>query len=459
MSFRQAIVRHCLYPVALWRSGELAQLQYMREYHRTQFHSPEQLRDLQFLRLRSLLEHAYRNCPFYRARFRQLGLHPDDVRCLEDLRHLPTLEKTEVQQVGDQLVADDQPRDQLVPNQTGGSTGTPVAFFLSRDRLLARTAATLRHNRWAGWELGDRVAVLWGAARDRPRRSRFSWLRERLIDPQLFLDAGHLTEQRLLDFHRRLQRFRPRILLAYARSAVLLAQFLRARGLAPVRLRSVVTSAEVLTAEERALIEGVFACPVFNRYGSREFSVIASECPAHDGLHVMAEGLYLEIVNGDRPARPGEPGAVLVTDLLNHAMPLIRYRIGDVASWLPGACACGRGLPRLREVAGRVTDFLIGGDGRAVSGAFLTIAVVARRASLGQVQVVQERAGAVTYRVKPGPGFSPQEDLQYLVSTTREHLGETTQVGWELVDDLPAQPSGKYQFSRSQVVPAFLRPG
>lgn len=163
------------------------------------------------------------------------------------------------------------------------------------------------------------------------------------------------------------------------------------------------TSAEVLEPADRQLIEEVFGCPVFNRYGCREVGVIASECPAHQGLHIAAEGLLVEIVQGNDPVRPGESGAILVTDLLNLGMPLIRYRIGDMGTWEEGQCPCGRGLPRLREVSGRVTDFLVGADGRLVSGVYLATYVVARRTSLGQVQILQEEPGRVRYRIKPGP--------------------------------------------------------
>jgi phenylacetate-CoA ligase len=183
---------------------------------------------------------------------------------------------------------------------------------------------------------------------------------------------------------------------------------------------------------------------------------VASECDAHQGLHVMAEGLYLEIETPQGPAAPGELGAILVTDLLNHAMPLVRYRIGDVGSWAAGDCPCGRGLPRLENVAGRVTDFLVGCDGRLVSGVFLATYVVAQRPSLGQVQIHQDRAAAVTYRVKPGRNYRPADDTNYLRCATRQYLGDRAEVEIEVVDDLPAESSGKFLFSRSSVSPSFL---
>jgi phenylacetate-CoA ligase len=456
MDLRQRLARHVCYPLSLWRSGDLAQLRHLREFERTQHLPADELRALQLKRLRRLLDHAYQQCPFYRRRFDRAGLVPDDVRTLNDLAALPPLTKRDLQRRRDDLVARDWPKADLFLNQTGGSTGTPVSFYLSRDRLNSRVAATWRHNRWAGWDVGHRAALLWGAPRDAPSGGWRAWLRNALLDRQLFLDTGHVTEACLAEYHQSLLRFRPRVILAYARSAVLLARYLRARGLQPHRPHAVVTSAEVLTDDERALVEQVFGCPVFNRYGSRETSVLASECEAHDGLHVMAEGLHVEVVRGDRPAAPGEAGAILVTDLLNYPMPLIRYRIGDAGSWAEGACRCGRALPRLRAVEGRVTDFLVGADGRLVSGAFLTIALVAKRVSLGQVQIEQTAAGQVLYRIRRGPGFNQLEDLEYLDEATRRYLGDGTRVDYEFVDEIATEPSGKYMFSRSSVVPEFL---
>jgi phenylacetate-CoA ligase len=442
--------------LSLWRAGELAQLRYLREFERTQFLTAEEVRQLQWQRLRTLLEHAYDQCPFYRQRFDRTDLTPGDLRGLEDLRALPILEKRDIQEQGEDMVARDWPRDDLIPNQTGGSTGAPMSFHLSKARKCSRAAATLRHNRWAGWRVGDRAAVIWGAPRDRPDTSWRARLRGTLLREPLWLDTANITEANMVAFHAALSAWRPRIIQAYARAAVLFAKYLQARGLTPHRPHALVTSAEVLEADERRLLEDVFGCPVFNRYGCREVSVVASECPAHGGLHIMAEGLYIEIETPHGPAAPGEMGSILVTDLLNHAMPLVRYRIGDLGAWAAGTCPCGRGLPRLERVAGRVTDFLVGCDGRLVSGVYLATYVVAQRPSLGQVQILQHKAGAVTYRIKPGRDFRPERDLDYLRTTTRQYLGEEAVIDSEVVLELPAEPSGKFLFSRSTVAPGFL---
>jgi phenylacetate-CoA ligase len=458
MDLRQRLTRHLFYPLALWRRGRLAELSYLREFERTQFLPPEQLRRLQLDRLRTLVAHAYHACPFYRERFDRAGLTPGDVRQLEDLRALPPLERREIQEHRDRMLARDWPAADLIPNQSGGSTGSPVQFFLNRDRLSSRHAATFRHNRWAGWDVGHKAALLWSAASDTPPTGWRARLNRALVDRQLFLHAGNVAEEKMAAFHEEVTRFRPRVLLAYTSVAVRFARYLKARGLTPYRPHALICSAEVLTEEHRRLLEETFGCPVFNRYGSRELSIIASECERRDGLHVMAEGLYVEVVRGGEHARPGEPGAILVTDLLNFAMPLIRYRIGDVGVWAEGACACGRGLPRLASVSGRVSDFVVGADGRAVSGIWLLHTMVAFRTSLGELHIRQERAGHVHYLVKPGPGFDPTRDFEYVVRESRQHLGEGIAVDWELVDELPVAASGKFLFCRSTVTPDFLRP-
>ncbi len=444
MSLHATLVRRVLHPLVAWRRGEEAQLRYERELDRTQWLSEDELAALQRRRLAALLKHARERCPFYR----------DRIGSLDDIRQTPILEKSDIQARGPEMVAEGWAG--LIDNQTGGSTGRPLQLKMDRERKCSRSAATWRHNGWAGYRPGDRAAVLWGAPQDRPPPTLKSRMRDWLMREPLWLDTGRITERSLSEFHAALVKQRPRIVLAYARSAVLFARWLERHGLRPPTPEAVITTAEVLEDEGRALIERVFGCRVFNRYGCREVSVIASECPAHAGMHVMAEGLLVEIETPTGPARPGEVGSVLITDLLNYAMPLIRYRVGDMAAWADGDCPCGRRLPRIERLAGRVTDFLVGAEGQMVSGAALTINLVAKRPSLGQVQIRQSRAGEVVFRVVPGRGFDAEADAAFLREAIRVYLGPSATAALEVVAEIPAAPSGKYLFSVSTVAAPFL---
>jgi phenylacetate-CoA ligase len=452
MSIYQQIVRNVLYPLDRWRSGDGAELRYLREFERTQFLPAEELQELRRSRLVRMVAHAYEQCPFYRRRFESVGFLPKDLKSLRDFSALPILEKRQIQRHRDEMVAANWPREDLVRNQTGGSTGTPISFFLSRDRLWSRAAATRRHNRWAGWEIGDKAAYIWGAVPDLPQNTLKARLRNVLIDRELYLDTAHVTESKMNAFHTALKQFRPKIIQAYAKSLALFATYLESQDLQPYQPQAIVTSAEVLEPMDRGMIERVFGCPIFNRYGCREFSVIGSECSEHDGLHVMDEGVYVEVVRGNHATQPGELGAVLVTDLLNFAMPMIRYRIGDMAVRDDSECPCGRSLSRLQSVQGRTTDFIVGGDGRLVSGVFLATYVAAKRPTLGQLQLWQDTPGKVLYKIATGRGrVVSHADQQFLAQETKRFVGADTQVEYEVVDELKAEPSGKFRFCVSKL--------
>jgi phenylacetate-CoA ligase len=456
MSMMDTLVSRVLLPLDFWRTGDQQKMSYLREFERSQYWPDETLKSVQLGRLQLLIDHAWRNCPAYRARFEAAGFNPADLKSLDDLKSLPFLEKEDIQRNRDGLLASNWPKGDLLTNWTGGSTGVPVPLFVSKSRHRSRWAATMRHNRWAGWDIGDKFGAIWGARQDIARVGLASRLRAGLLERVVALDTGCVTEEQMRAFNERLKHTRPRVILAYAQGASLFARYLRANGQTAYQPQAMVTSAEVLDGPSRRLIEEVFGCPVFNRYGCREVSVIASECEAHSGMHVMAEGLLIEIVRGGNQAQPGELGEVVVTDLLNLAMPLIRYRIKDTAAWDEGSCACGRTLPRLRNVAGRTADFVVGSDGRLVSGTFLATYVVGVRPSLGQVQIVQEKQGAVHYKIKRGASFDESRDVEYLRSASTRYLGPDIRVTIELVDDIPHLSSGKFAFCRSTVVPDFL---
>jgi phenylacetate-CoA ligase len=450
MNFRRLLARHVFYPAILWQCGEIGELHYLREFERTQFLPHTRIKLIATELLQQLIHHAFTNCRFYRQRFERAGIAPGDIRQLHDLQAIPPLEKADIQNHRDDMVAANWPRTDLISNQTGGSTGAPISFFLSKDRVLSRKAATRRHDEWAGLGIGDRIAEIWGAPPVQSTKVR-SWLRGRLLEPCLCLDTSNLSMARFDRFSERLKSFRPKVIVAYARSLALFARYLDHHNVSAYRPESIITSAELLTDDDRHLIESVFGCPVFNRYGCREVSVIASECSRHEGLHIMAEGLHVEVVRNGRGVATGQMGDILVTDLRNLAMPLIRYKIGDLAILDETPCPCGRGLPRLKNIAGRSTDFLVGADGRLVSGVFLATYVIAQRPALGQVQILQDESRKVHYRVCNGSHLClSEEDRTFLKATTKQYLGDDVAVDVELTRELPQTASGKLLYCQSR---------
>jgi len=444
------LARKALYPALVGLKRE-THLCHLREMERTQYLPKDKLETLQFERLRRLIDHAAAHCPFYAKRFAEHGVGPSSLKEPGDILKFPVLRKRDIQSNGDDMLASNVPRSHLVENRTGGSTGKPLHFYVDLERMETRKAATIRHNRWAGYDIADKAGIIWGSTRDLAAVfERKLPLRSAVFERSLVLDASCLSEQSMVDFARRLARYRPRVILAYAHSAYLFASVMEARSLRTISPHSVITTAEMLYPHQREKIERTFGCRVFDRYGSRETSVIASECDSHSGLHVNAECLLLETLDGGKPAGPGEPGEVVITDLLNFGMPFIRYAIEDWATLSADACPCGRTLPLLSGLEGRTTDFIRTPEGRYVSGAALTIKLIAEIPGIAQAQLVQDSLDSVRLRIVKDPPFTKEsEDL--LLRKARELMGATIRISTEFCEDIPSEPSGKFRFSISKV--------
>jgi len=458
MSIYKSFVKHILKPLDLWQSGDYAEITYWKEFEKTQYLQRDELNALVWQRLRNSLERAYRNIPYYKASFDRAGIVPSDIKTGEDMLHVPMLSKQELQTNLDELVNPNYPAKLLIRDKTGGSTGTPVQYFYDRKRHLSRHGGAMRHDRWAGHEDGQRFACLWGAARDLPMPGWKQKLRSMIYPKTLILNTINMTSEIMLDFNRQLKKYHPPVILAYANALALFARFLKNSGETAYHPKGIITSAEVLRPEDRIVIEEVMCAPVFNRLGCREFSVIASECEKHNGMHIMAEGLYIEIVKDGRHCADGERGEIIVTDMLNEAGPLIRYRLGDTASWMDGTCSCGRSLPRIDQLEGRVTDFIVGMDNQLCSGAALTVLIISTMPSLGQIQIIQEEWGKILYRVGCGKdGTLSKSDFDLLREKTELYLGKGIGIDYEFVDNIPHEASGKYIFSKSKIAEEMMK--
>jgi phenylacetate-CoA ligase len=442
--------RHVVYPLYFWQRGiELGDKEARLE--KSQWLSPKDVEALQWERLKRLLDHAWEHVPFYRRAWSELGITPAQVQGPEDFRRLPLLGKEAIREHASDLVAGNADRARLKADSTGGSTGEKVEFLEDPVELGWRWAATLRADRWAGLELGTRYAQVWGAAMDAPGYGGLGNRLMELATRRLFLSSADLSEARMEEFARRLAGFRPRVIVGYPSALNHFASFCLHRGLG-LRVPSAICSGELLQGRQRETIAQAFGCQVFNRYGSREFAVMAMECPAHLGLHIFSDRFYVEVLRGGRPAAPGELGEVVVTDLHKYGMPLIRYRIGDAAVIASGPCECGRGLPLLERLEGRVFDVIALPGGRFVGGTFWTL--LARSVpGVRKFQVVQEGPESLELRLVAEGELDP-ETLEELGRKVKAACGEV-RLEIKLVEAIPDLPSGKQRLVVSKVPAKF----
>jgi len=406
----------------------------------SQWWSRDQIRELQWSKLKALVAHAYADVPFYRRTWSEIGFHPDDLTP-DSFRQLPLLKKQTIKLRADDLVCRELLRNARF-NSTGGSTGEPIQFYQDRGFPSIFYAAAFRHNRWSGWRPGDPVLRLWGNPSDLGGavRQRIS----RIISGGTTINAFKLSEESFERARHFLETTKPTLLTGYSSAVVAFAEYLGESGRTiEHNLRGIITSAEVLTPEMRRKIQQVFKVRVYDRYGCREVGLIASQCE-YGSLHVNDENLLVEYEE-----TTGGLTEIIVTDLNNRVMPFIRYKIGDVGRSSIRNCGCGRGLTVMGEVSGRTTELLLNADGGIISGPALTLVFKDLR-EVRQVQLFQPRAGELIVRLVRDGGYS--HDTEGLIlGRLLEIFGARMQIQFEYPDVIASESSGKYRFAISNV--------
>ena len=435
-------------PLHAWLLTRRTEL-YYRELKQSQWLTLHQMRHLQEEKLRRLIRHAYHHVGYYRERMEALGLIPEDIQTLDDVKKLPLLSKADVRQnLHFDLLSDNHDNDKILRIATSGSTGEPFLCYADQHQLEIRLASTLRSMEWTGWRFGDRQARLWhqtiGMSASQIARERLdAWLLRRL-----FVPAFEMSEGAMAAMLRGIGAFKPVLIDGYAESFNYLAGHLGSATARPsLRPRGIISSAQALPAESRRIIEEAFGARVFDKYGSREFSGLAYECDAHEGHHVMAESYIVEVLKDGGSAAPGEIGEVVVTDLNNLCLPFIRYRVGDLAEAMDEtkACACGRGLPRIGRIEGRVQSLVIGAQGRVMPGTFFSHLFKDYDYLVRQYQVIQEERGALVLKVVKGARFAPDLFEREILQVLRQYLGVETRIDVQFVDLIPLVRTGKRQ--------------
>jgi phenylacetate-CoA ligase len=432
---------------------------YYETLRKTQWLAPSAVRDLQDEKLRRLVRHAYRNVPYYRARMQELKLRPEDVQTQADLQKLPFLTKTDVRKhLYFDILSENHSKADILKITTSGSTGEPFVVFADRAQLEFRWAATLRSQEWTGYQFGDRCVRLWHQTLGMDKTQVFKEKLDAALTRRKFIPVFEMSEDKLEAMAREISNWDPVLMDGYAEALDFLAHYLKSRTDLNVRPKAIMSSAQTLPDSSRRLIEEAFGCRVFDKYGAREFSGIAYECEAHTGHHVVGEGFIVEIMRDGMPVKPGELGEIVITDLNNFCLPFVRYRLGDlgVAVDPDFVCPCGRGLPLVGNIEGRVQSIIQGTHGRFLPGTFFAHYLKEFDHAIQKFQVVQELHGAITFHVVRGGRFS-DDVLQEVLATFRNHLGDDMQIDVTFVENIEMVRTGKRLASVSRLKVDFQK--
>jgi len=446
MDLHAFINRSLFVPLYDWREKS-RRLDFINETEAFNSLGGEEIADIQWQNVREIVKHAIDNVQFYRNKYRDAGVSWADIQTPEDLTKIPTLTRQDIREHGEELLADGIDATNLVKSGTGGTISSPITLYLSRECMDMRLAATLTFNKWFGYELGDKAVFVWGAEQDFPQRAGLAALKAKvrnvLTSRILWMPTSYLDDSILAGYYDRLCKYRPAVIQAYPTPLYLFAKYMAKNNLS-YSLKTITVAAETFYDYQRELIESVFKCKVFDWYGSRELGHMASECKAHNGLHINAFHLFIEALSGGKQVFETE-GSLVVTDLRNRAMPLIRYEIGDVGVISKRTCTCSSNLPLLDQVSGRLVDTFVTRSGGRVPGVALTNRVIKDCQGIEQMQIVQTDFESFTIRIVKGKDFTG-EDLEILEKAMRGYFKNSLHIEHEFVENIPLEKSGKSRF-------------
>ncbi|MEO8364932.1 MAG: phenylacetate--CoA ligase family protein [Pseudoxanthomonas sp.] len=421
-------------------------LSYLRHYERSQWLAPEQVEALQWEKLQQLISHCWNHVPYYRERWQPLGINaPEDIRSAADYSLLPVLRKPEIKENFERLIAEPY-RSEMLYKTTGGSTGEPLRFGYTRESYERRLSIMWRGYGWAGARLGQATLYLWGVPVGIQKR------KERLYHAAFnrrMLSAFEMSESRMAEYADAIDRFRPETLVSYVAPIVKMSEWLIATGRRIHRPQRIMGAAESLHESQREIIERAFGCPAYNTYGCREFMLIAAECSHREGLHVNADHLRVDLERSRLPGCDEGPRDVVVTDLHNYGMPLLRYVNGDLATAATRTCSCGRGLPLLASVDGRKLDALRTRDGRYVPGEYIVYAFL-HAVGVKRYQVVQKQLDEFEIRVVRDHDFQ-DSTIELVRSELAKVVGDSVRLNFLFTDEIPLTATGKQRVTISEL--------
>jgi phenylacetate-CoA ligase len=449
-------------PVALqdlfvsWYGHRIRRRRFNREYdrwmqlfERSQWWTAGETQAYQEERLRDLVAHCYETVSFYRRAMNERRLRPSDIKTRADLTKLPVVTKDLIRLDPSAFLARGVRARSLKESPTSGTTGASFTVLWDRATDVMWNAVLWRHRSWGGFRFGQRYATLLGRVAVPLRQTSPPYWRWNRPWNQLLFSSFHLRAENIRHYVRALRDFKVTALECYPSTGYILARFLEDSG-EHLPLRQVFTSSETLLPIQRELMERVFETTVRDYYGMSEAVLFAGECGSGPGYHLHSEIGIAEIVDeSGMPVPAGRHGRLLGTGLVNRAMPLLRYEIGDVSALGVDRCACGRTLPLLDRVTTKAEDIVVAPDGRLISSSTLTHPFKPLH-RIEKSQIIQEARDSLRIRIVPRAGYN-ESDTRHLVSEMKRRLGDSMRIRVELVSDIPPGPSGKYRWVVSRL--------
>lgn len=412
-------------------------LRYLYGLRKSQWYKTEELKKLQEKKLKSIVRHAYENSEFYHKRFRENGLGPGDINNTEDLIKIPKTTRIDVQENLYQFISKGVNPSMCQRYTSSGSTGIPVSVFVRGNSEAYRAALFARPFFENGLRLFDKMLRITAVHSFNTRwYETFGIMRKLCVSPVEPIESAIpiITE------------YRPDAIFGNSSYILLLAEEMR-RKVFDFSPRLIFTTAELLSRKSRRYMESAFNQQVFDLYGSVETERLAWECPEHIGYHMDIDSHVIEFIDDNNThISAGERGELLITPLYNYTMPLIRYEIGDVGVPTDDECPCDRGLPLMKSIEGRISNYVKLHDDRFIPPlSFLDLDEVS---GIRKFQIVQMNENHLQVKLVPNNTYTNETSTQVLC-IIRSIVGNEVEVNIDLLEDIPRESTGKYMTVKS----------
>jgi phenylacetate-CoA ligase len=422
-------------------------------FKKSQWWKPKDLEEFQNKKLRALIDHSYKNVPYYHDLFKAQSLDYRDIRTTRDLGKLPVIDKLDIINNRDKFLTKDVSDNELIRESTSGSSGTPFEYVIDKGTLSASRAIGLRSWGFSGYEIGDKLVTIAGSAL-LPHKMSFLKKITFKANRNLPLSSFALNDERVAGYADKILDFKPKFIRGHPYSVSRIAKFLLADEKIDLELKAVMTTAEKLYDRERKLISESFNCEVFDQCGCNDGGENLCECGEHSGYHIGVERSIHEFIDeSGEQVSSGETGQIILTDLWNYSMPFIRYNAGDLAIPIDDLCPCERGLPLVKAVIGRRTEQLLLSDGSLLPG--LTLTDIFEEENIAnkivEYQIVQEKMDKFLINIVKNKEYNGEVSRE-IARFFESYLGIPLHIEFNFVDNIPMTKAGKRKIVISNVI-------
>jgi len=413
---------------------------YMREIDKYQWLNPNSLKELQWRKLKKVLTFAYNNIPYYQMTWQNLGIHPNDIKTINDFGKLPILTK-EILKNNYNLLKSKDKKNRVSLRQTSGSTGTPLKIEKDRETTAYMDAVMYRSYSWYKIKPGDKQLRIWGTGINTTEKFKI-YLKDFLLN-RIRLSAFDLDRKNFLKFIKIINKFKPTFVYGYAQSVFEFAKFIvdEKIDIRHLKFKAVIVTGEMIFDWQRKIIKQAFGCPVVNEYGCTEVGIIAIECPM-GGMHIMSDALFVEFIKNDTVSNLRE---IVVTELNNFYSPLIRYKVGDKGTLSNSLCPCGRGFPVMASIKGRSDEFIVFPNGKKVDPyvfEYIIKNIPSKYGTINRFLIIQDSISCLNLKLVCDTSC-PQKLVKALNNSWVRLYGNDLSLKVELVHNIPKNASGK----------------